>query len=64
MKLKFRAKFKKYILLIIVQAMGGSKSKPVGNIVCIGLDHAGKSTIINYLKADKDKVRPYSRNPG
>lgn len=37
--------------------MGSSKSKPVGNIVCIGLDNAGKSTIINYLKADKEKVR-------
>ena len=33
--------------------MGGGLSKRKANIICVGLDNSGKSTIINKLKVDK-----------
>lgn len=38
--------------------MGSAKSKP-SNIVCIGLDNAGKTTIVNQLKPERERVRLY-----
>lgn len=36
--------------------MGGGISKKKSNIICIGLDNSGKSTILNKLKADKEQT--------
>lgn len=36
--------------------MGIGKSKQQANVVCVGLDFAGKSTIINFLKPENQKV--------
>jgi len=33
--------------------MGQGISKKKANIICVGLDNSGKSTIINKLKVDK-----------
>jgi ribosome biogenesis GTPase A len=38
----------------ITPSMGSSKSKP-SRCICVGLDNSGKSTIINYLKPEKEK---------
>lgn len=36
--------------------MGGGVSKKKSNIICIGLDNSGKSTIINKLKNSKEQA--------
>jgi GTPase Era involved in 16S rRNA processing len=37
--------------------MGIFRSKPQTNVICVGLDNSGKSTLINFLKPPADKVR-------
>jgi len=37
--------------------MGIGRSKQQATVLCVGLDGAGKSTMINYLKPPARKVR-------
>jgi ribosome biogenesis GTPase A len=37
--------------------LGNSKSKKQSSCLIVGLDNSGKSTIVNYLKPEKKRVR-------
>jgi ribosome biogenesis GTPase A len=46
--------------------MGSGASKKKANVLCVGLDNSGKSTVINWLKPKKVRLtssncRVYSR---